>query len=257
MIGARELVDAALARAAEIGMPEPVKLPGPGPALLIAPHPDDEVLGAGGTLRKHVEAGDEVSVVFVTDARPRGRGAGERDDVAAARRREAEAACDCLGVGGRSFLGAPDGRFAPEDDLVAGLREAIGRAAPRVVYVPGFEERHRDHLLAAALLARAWLEGGGDWTVCAYEVWTPLRPNCVVNVTAQIDHKRAAMRCHASQLERVDYLSALEGLGAYRAALLPTPPAGGVRRFAEAFWRCTPGAFVAALRSFLAAGAAG
>lgn len=237
------------ARAAALRRPATVRLPGPGPVLFIAPHPDDEALGAGGTLRKHVEAGDEVSVLFVTDgARGGGRGRGGR--VAALRQREAEASCAVLGCARVEFMGAPDGRFRAEPGLVASLGDAIARLRPRLVYAPGPAEHHRDHLLTAALVAEAWRARGGDWAVCAYEVWTPIAPNCVVNVTAQMEVKRAALRCHASQLESIDYLSAAEGLARYRAALIPVPGA----RFAEAFWRARPGDYVRALGDVLAAG---
>lgn len=245
-----QLLEGAAARAAALRLPELVRLPGTGPVLLVAPHPDDEVLGAGGTLRKHAEAGHEVHVLFVTDGRRGGRSARRRPgELAAVRRREAEAACAVLGCASAEFLEAPDGTFRADAGLVAAVREVLDRRAPRLVYAPGVEERHRDHLLVAALVASAWLEGSGDWTVCAYEVWTPLDPSCVVNITAQMEHKRAAMRCHASQLEQIDYLDAMEGLARYRAALIPVPSA----RFAEAFWRCTPEAYAQVLRARLAA----
>jgi LmbE family N-acetylglucosaminyl deacetylase len=240
------LKDAA-ARASSLRMPALVKTPGPGPVLLLAPHPDDEVLGAGGTLRKHVAAGDEVSVAFVTDGRRGGRSRRAPGDIAQVRMQEARAACARLGVHACDFLGAADGTFEPDGALAAAVRDLVARRRPRLLYVPGFEERHRDHLLTSALAAQAWLDTGGDWTVCAYEVWTPLRPNCVVDVTAHMDDKRAAMLCHASQLERLDYTGAMEGLARYRAALAPLPHV----RFAEAFWRCTPEEHAGALIEFL------
>jgi N-acetylglucosamine malate deacetylase 1 len=246
------LLEGAASSAAALRRPEIARLPGAGPVLLVAPHPDDEVLGAGGTLRKHVEAGDEVHVLFVTDGRRGGRGAGcSRDELVALRRREAAASCAVLGCTSAEFLGAPDGAFRADAGLVAAVRAVIARRAPRLVYAPGVEERHRDHLLVAALVAGAWLAGGGDWTVCAYEVWTPLDPSCVVNITAQMEHKCAALRCHASQLEQIDYVAAMEGLARYRAALIPVPGA----RFAEAFWRCTPEAYARALQGRIAAAA--
>jgi N-acetylglucosamine malate deacetylase 1 len=250
VIAADRLLEAAAALAAELRMPEVVRLPGSGPVLLVAPHPDDEVIGAGGTLRKHVEVGDEVHVLFVTDGGKGGGGAGRLSSgIAARRRREAEAACAVLGCAGAEFLGASDGAFHADVGLVDAVRQVIDRRRPRLVYAPGFEERHRDHLLTAALVASAWLTGGGDWTVCAYEVWTPLEHSCLVNITAQMDRKRAAMRCHASQLERLDYLDAMEGLARYRAALIPVPTA----RFAEAFWRCTPEVYTRAFLDHLCA----
>jgi LmbE family N-acetylglucosaminyl deacetylase len=245
-----DLIEGAEARAAELRMPEIVGLPGSGPVLFVAPHPDDEVLGAGGALRKHAEAGDDVTVLFVTDG---ARGGGRGREIAAVRQREAEKACAVLGCARAEFLRLPDGRFRVDRGLVAAVCEIAARLRPRLVYAPGVAERHRDHLLTAALVAEVWRAGGGDWTICAYEVWTPLVPNCVVNITAQMVHKRTALRCHASQLEKLDYLAAMEGLARYRAALIPVPGA----RFAEAFWRGPPEAYARALRDLVETGVFG
>ncbi len=241
------------AHAAGLCRPEIVRLPGSGPVLLLAPHPDDEVLGAGGALCKHLQSGDSVSVLFVTDGRLGGRGHGKPLELAALRQREAIDACAALGGATCEFLGAEDGNLRPLPTLVSALREVILRVQPRLVYVPGFDEQHRDHVLTSALLAEAWRLDGGDWTVCAYEVWTPLKPNCVVNITRQMEQKRAALRCHRSQLEQLDYLHAMEGLAQYRSALIPLPDV----RFAEAFWRSTPQAFTCGLERFVASQRAG
>lgn len=230
-------------RAAAVRMPELVTLPGPGPVLLVAPHPDDEVLGAGGTLRKYVEAGETVNVVFVTDGRRGGHDRGRPDVLAAVRQREAEASCASLGVTGVDFLNAPDGTFKVDQQLVDALAAVLSRSRPRLLFVPGFEERHREHLLTAALAAEMWRQVCGDWMICAYEVWTPLAPDCVVNITRQFEHKCAALRCHASRLERIDYLAFMEGLARYRSALVPLPNV----RFAEAFRRSSAEAFTNAL----------
>ncbi|HEY5624375.1 MAG TPA: PIG-L family deacetylase, partial [Gammaproteobacteria bacterium] len=65
---------------------------------MIAPHPDDEVLGCGGTMARHLAAGDHVHVVVVTDGR-RSRVAGLKPEaVAEVRRQEATNAASLLGV---------------------------------------------------------------------------------------------------------------------------------------------------------------
>ena len=79
---------------------------GPEPVLVVAPHMDDEVIGPGGTLRRHVEAGAAVTVVFLTDGR-----LGGYDDGTLLQRRKEESrrAAELLGFGELIFLDAPTG----------------------------------------------------------------------------------------------------------------------------------------------------
>ena len=132
---------------------QPISLDGP--LLLIAPHPDDETLGAGGLLSAAVRAGQEVWVVFVTsgDAFPWNlrfawrrlwQGGRAQLDLGQSRMQEARRACARLGVPEERalFLGFPDRGL---DELV-GRREALYRspetgagAVPyREAYAPGF-----------------------------------------------------------------------------------------------------------------------
>ena len=85
---------------------------------MLAPHMDDEVIGPGGTLRRHVEAGAAVTVVFLTDGRM-----GGYDDGTLSRRRKEESrqAAELLGFGDLLFLDAPDGKLRDEPRLVAGV----------------------------------------------------------------------------------------------------------------------------------------
>ena len=71
-------------------------------------------------------------------------------------------------------------------------------------------------------------------TIAAYEVWTPLIPNRLVNISSVIDDKRNALLEHASQLKELDYLDAALSLNRYRAAMFRKEP-----RYAEAFIYCT------------------
>lgn len=94
-----------------------------------------------------------------------------------------------------------------------------------------FCETHRDHYAANILLKNNLVRSA---TIAAYEVWTPLIPNRLVNISSVIDDKRNALLEHASQLKELDYLDAALQLNRYRAAMFRKEP-----RYAEAFIYCT------------------
>jgi N-acetylglucosamine malate deacetylase 1 len=190
--------------------------------VVLAPHMDDEVIGCGGTLARHVACGSEVTVVFLTDGRLGG--------VANIRKLEAQRALAELGIAQIVFLDAHDGQLGATPVLVAALRAALVAAGPEIVYLPCFLEEHPDHRAASALLAEAAKGAAMSFRCHAYEVWTPLFPNCFVRIDATIEAKRRALGHYQSQLAEADYLHTALGLNAYRSGAL----LDGCR-FAEAF----------------------
>jgi N-acetylglucosamine malate deacetylase 1 len=218
--------EVALALAARAGT-GPAVLPGPppGPVLVLAPHPDDETIGCGGALVRHVAAGDRVTVVVATSGGATGGGAGV---VAAARERECRAACAELGVGEPVFLRLPDGGLAGCVDQLATALRTLGRDAA-TVYVPALVDPHRDHRAAALAVARAGL----DADVLGYEVWSPAPADVALDVTAVWPRKEGALRCYPVALAAVDYVTATAGLAAYRGVTAGLGPQGR----AEAFTR--------------------
>src|SRR5512139_3535049 len=104
--------------------------------LVLAPHPDDETLGCGGTIRLLIEARKQVKVVFLTSgdkADPGHLPAGSGEDVhltdyARGREREAERALKVLGVSDYEFLRFPDrGLNERAADVLGRLEEIAGR----------------------------------------------------------------------------------------------------------------------------------
>lgn len=214
--------------------------PGQEKVLVLAPHMDDEVIGCGGTLARHVSSGADVTVAFLTDGRyggiiPAGTPETERkhqqDRLVETRKREAKEALDILGIHKLVFFDAEDGRLGESDDTAKRLRAILEELRPQVVYVPFFLEGHVDHQAVTAVLAKA-VEGTTPEFLClGYEVWTPLFPNCFVNIDATVELKRTALQQYKSQLAQADYLHTAFGLSAFRSnAFL-----GGTCRYAEAF----------------------
>jgi N-acetylglucosamine malate deacetylase 1 len=211
--------------------------PGDEKVLVLAPHMDDEVIGCGGTVARHVAGGADVTVIFLTDGRQGGAvarptGAPEPLDIVATRKQEARRALGELGVDRIVFFDAADGALM---EAVAGLahklREQLQELKPSIVYLPFFLEEHPDHRAASQLLLAAMNGVELTFQCFGYEVWTPLFPNCFVNIDGTIEKKRRSLNHYQSQLAEADYMHTAVGLNAYRSGAL----LGGTCRFAEAF----------------------
>lgn len=220
--------------------------------LVLAPHMDDEVLGCGGTLVKHVAAGDRVTIVYMTDGRkgipaandgnltPEERERWE-DAVVRTRQEESRRATALLGISDLRFLDNRDQELQDEPKSFSQLTRIIEEVRPDLVYVPFMTDRHRDHWMtnrvflgAVALLPKERVPE----RCCAYEVWSPLYPNCIVDITKEIEQKRSALAEFASQMAIIDFSRSIIGLHTYRSM---THLNG--RGFAEAFYLTTPDAY--------------
>jgi N-acetylglucosamine malate deacetylase 1 len=208
--------------------------PGAEKVVVLAPHMDDESLGCGGTIARHVANGADVTVIFLTDGR-RGGPAGNRSDeqqLIQTRRREAEAALQILGVQHMHCLDLVDGGLCSTPAAAAKLRELLVATRPDLIYLPFFLEEHADHRAASQLLLDATTGTSLASRCHCYEIWTPLFPNCFVNIDSVLETKRAAVLQYRSQLDGSDYLHTQLGLNAYRS----TAMLGGSCRYAEAFF---------------------
>lgn len=202
--------------------------------LAVAPHPDDEAIGCGGSLRQHALRGDEVHALFLTSGEL-GLPQLERAEAWTVREREAEEAGAVLGLAGQRFLRRPDWGLAEQrEDLVVAVARELDRAAPDRILVPHAGEWHPDHRAAhAAVLAAARRLGLALELIGTYELWTPLAAHDeLADISAVMDDKLAAIRRYPSQLAAFDYVQAVTGLNAYRGAL------AGHCAYAEVFGGC-------------------
>ena len=205
-----------------------------GAVLVLAPHADDDVIGAGGTAALHARQGDAVRVLVVYDGV-----AGDPDrrhrpeELRELRRAEARAGGAHLGLSDYDFWGYPEGHEPPPAELregVARLAEYVRALSPRTVYAPWIGEHHLDHHVLARV-ARAALElADFRGTAWGYEVWTPLVPTRIVDITPLYELKVRALQEHRSQLEYTDHVHKALGMQAQRSLYLP---AGS--RWGEAF----------------------
>jgi N-acetylglucosamine malate deacetylase 1 len=200
--------------------------------LVVAPHPDDEVIAVGGNLALHRRLGSEVLTLFVTLDAPAPN----------VRQGEAERVARLLGFDYR-FLAFPDGSISlHEPALTLAIADAIRSFRPEVIYCPFPGDHHRDHQATSACTGAAVAETGYEGEVWCYEVWSCLWPNIGVDISSVVDIKREAINCYASQVAYVDYVEGSLGLNRYRGLKL------GVD-YAEALFAADRRTFIAVCRT--------
>lgn len=189
--------------------------------LVLAPHPDDEVIGCGGTLSKHTARGDRVVAVFLTSGEL-GLKHLPRKSAWQIREAEAKAAAKILRLTALEFLRLPDWTLNEHIAKSAcRLRPILAREAPRAIYLPHPREWHPDHR-AALLILRTALRGSKSppAELRGYEVWTPLAGHDQVeDISSVMPRKLRALRAHRSQLKEFDYARAMLGLNQFRGEL--------------------------------------
>ena len=213
--------------------------------LVVAPHPDDETLGCGGTIRLLAQSEKALKVVFLTSgdkADPAHRLAQRVHqkphitDYSALREKEAQKALRVLGITDYEFMRFPDRGLA--DNYGAAfeyLRKIAEDFRPDAIYAPSMVELNPDHRVAAVIAMHLQRALGAlkdpDFTrLVFYEVSTALRPNMLVDITATFGKKRQAVKKYRSQLKLINYLGHVTALNTFRSLTVQRA------RYVEAFW---------------------
>lgn len=176
--------------------------------LAIGAHPDDVEIGCGGALLAHREAGDQLTVLVMTE--------GSNIPGSNPRVREQEDAATLLGAE-LIWGGFADGFVPDSKEAVDVVQAAIARSSPDVVYTHGPRDTHQDH--RATGLASIAASRKVSQVLC-YEAPTAIAfsPNFFVNIDGLVEAKLDLIRCHMSQVMRngiVD-LEALEAGARFR-----------------------------------------
>ena len=200
--------------------------------LIIAPHKDDEIIGAGGTLIKHIKRGDEVYVCVMT----KGVEPLFREDGVGIR--EAQICHERIGVKKSFFLDFPAVLLEKEDRYKVNnsLLQVISEIKPEIVYIPHWGDMQKDHQLVAeaAMVCLRPKYMPQPKRIYAYEtlsetgwnapnVQNAFIPNVFVDISEELDEKIDAMSCYKSQLGAFPdarSLEAIEALAHYRGAVM-------------------------------------
>jgi LmbE family N-acetylglucosaminyl deacetylase len=199
-------------------------------ALVVAPHPDDEVLGCGGVIARHAAQGDEVHVLVMT------RGVPEIFSSEQVERTRAELrhAHQILGVSGITLLDFPAPRLdtIPGHELADAIAGVIKTVQPELMYLPHRGDLHVDHqvVYAAGLVAARPVNGCSVKRLLCYETMSETEwaaphgdaaftPTVFVDITDFLEAKVQALLCMTSQLKAPPHsrsVNVIEALARYR-----------------------------------------
>ncbi len=191
--------------------------------LVIAAHMDDEVLGVGATIARHVRSGDRVTVCIACH-----RAYDHQIDPLLVRQEQASAkqAARALGYQDLRFLGLHDERLDERlIDVIVPLEACVRKVRPTIVYTHHRGDSNQDHraVYQATLIACRSLSKPKTRRLLAYEVPSStdiaapvpeaaFQPNFYVNVEASLPRKLAAMRCYRRELRPFPHPRSLKGL---------------------------------------------
>jgi LmbE family N-acetylglucosaminyl deacetylase len=179
--------------------------------LIIAPHPDDEVLGCGGTIARYTSSGNDVSVLIVTRGIPNIFPVDEIEET----RLELRKAHSLLGISETVFLDfpAPTLDVVPKHQIADAIRRVVVDFRPQVVFFPHYGDLHADHKAVhyATLVATRPVGDNPVRRLLCYETLSETDwgmpssseafiPNVFVDITQYLDVKLRAMACYESQL---------------------------------------------------------
>ncbi len=182
--------------------------------LVIASHPDDAELGAGGTILSHTHQGHKVGILDLTEGELGTRGTPE------IRKQEAKNAAELLGVSVRENVAFRDGFFANDESHQRALIQKIRQYKPELIITNAPSDRHPDHGRAAQLVKESAFYAGlrrieTQREGQSQEAWRPHmvyhfiqfyyhKPDLVVDIEPFIEQKMKALLAYESQFYNPD-----------------------------------------------------
>ena len=200
--------------------------------LVLAAHPDDEALGAAGTLALNAGKAEAIRIWIATDGTGQEGVAAEGvEEYGGRRREESVQAARVLGVDAPRFGGLSDrGLRADSERLTSAIGAELEDFEPDLVLCPSPAELHPDHrALARSLFELVAASRPGDpdhdrfrfLRMAFYELSHPMLPNALVDIASVAEKKAEALAAYASQQAVRDYAGAMQGLNAYRRLTVP------------------------------------
>ncbi|MEC8706768.1 MAG: PIG-L deacetylase family protein [Candidatus Thermoplasmatota archaeon] len=177
--------------------------------LVVSPHPDDEVLGCGGTISKHVSNADSVDLCIVTRTFP----PDWPEEFHIKRLKEIAESSKLLGISNIHNLDFETVKLdtVPQFKINKALDEVLSNVKPDILYIPFKGDLHKDHRITfESSLVSARPRGCFPKKILSYETlsetsWgsqiSPFIPNYFVNIEGHLEKKLEAMKCYISELK--------------------------------------------------------
>ena len=192
--------------------------------LVVAAHPDDEVLGCGGTMIKEVAQGSEVYCVIL------GKGITSRSVFDSTDLTKLMESCDqanaLIGVKDKWVLDYPDNQYdtVPLLEVVKSIECIKTMIQPDVVFTHHQNDLNIDHQVAFMATLTACRPVSGESVRGLYSFYIPsstewgvggFEPNLYVDITATIDQKLKVLDCYAGELRTSPHPRSIEGIKAF------------------------------------------
>jgi len=197
--------------------------------LAIVAHPDDEIIGVGGTLCKHIDAGDTVRVVILGDGKSSRKDKYEKlgNEKIEDLDNETKAALSELGITDFSKHFLPDNRFDSMEilDLVKIVSKYIRDFRPEIVYTHHFGDLNVDHKMCSEAVVIScrpnenesvkqilMFETLSSTEMAGYEINNAFSPNYFVRIEKQLDRKIKSLSYYKSELHDYPHPRSLESV---------------------------------------------
>lgn len=222
--------------------PQPLPLDGVSSMLVLAPHQDDEAIGAGGTMLLAAQMGTKISILFATDGGPKERKLRKHlyatpQAYVDQRWSEAEQVCAVLGAD-MIRLGLSNACPDPAIATLDRLSGIIADTRPDVILTPWLLDLRPKHRMMNHLLWLAHRRSGlAPCEIWNYQVNNTLFPNGYVDITEVAERKRSLLRLYQSQItqiRRFDHETL--GLNAWNGRFVPSKTATGKDYYLEIFF---------------------
>lgn len=202
--------------------------------VVIAAHPDDEVLGCGGTIARLVKEGHDVSVLIL------GEGAASRHaekekamSEITLLKEQTRRSCDIMGVRGLTMRELPDNRFDSVDmlSIIKIIEEEKDKQKPEIIFTHHSKDLNIDHRITYNAVITACRPYGDDTVKAIYSFEVPsstdwscppsFAPNIFFDISGFIDSKISALKAYKGEIRKPPHPRSEEGiinLARYRGA---------------------------------------
>ena len=190
--------------------------------VVVAAHADDEAIGCGGTIARHVAEGDTVHAIFIADG-VTSRG-GQSSNELDKRQASAIAAQSILGIKSTSFLNLPDNRLDSVSllDIIQPLEAVIKKLTPEVIYTHHYGDLNVDHRIThqAVMTACRPLPGSSVREIYTFEImssteWatptaSPFVANYYVDISKYLSRKLDALEAYKDEMRQPPHSRSIE-----------------------------------------------
>ncbi len=188
--------------------------------LIISPHPDDEVLGCGGTIAKYVERGDTIYLCIITTVYT----PDWSEEYIQNKKIEIQTSTEILGIAKTFSLGLPAVKLdiLPQKQINDLLQKIVNETQPEIVFIPWKGDLNRDHRIVfeSSLVATRPINTTLK-KILAYETLSEtewgqsieaFHPNVYEDISQHFSKKLDAMRSYKSELREHPHPRSLENI---------------------------------------------